>query len=42
MYNILYVSVLSEFSKSGIGSKQTTVNGTWKEVHELIPIAHSS
>ncbi|CAI6349095.1 unnamed protein product [Macrosiphum euphorbiae] len=34
-------AVLSEFSKSGVGSKQTTVNGTWKEVHELIPIAHS-
>ncbi|XP_060878620.1 FMRFamide receptor [Metopolophium dirhodum] len=34
-------TVLSEFSKSGVGSKQTTVNGTWKEVHELIPIAHS-
>ncbi|XP_050433006.1 cysteinyl leukotriene receptor 2 isoform X2 [Adelges cooleyi] len=35
-------TVLSEFSKSGVGSKHTTVNGTWKEVHELIPIAHTS
>ncbi|XP_050540868.1 cysteinyl leukotriene receptor 2 [Daktulosphaira vitifoliae] len=35
-------TVLSEFSKSGVGSKHATLNGTWKEVHELLPIAHVS